>query len=241
MKLLIMSDIHGNIHALNAVLSEIEKCKFDACVLLGDLIDYGMYSNEVIAKIEKLSMPIICNIWGNHEDAIINDRYEKFSSDRGRACAKFTKSKLNSHSLDYLKNKMCADGRFEFSVDGKKCLAVHGSLNDSYWKSLSPDSDLTVYADYDFVFSGHSHLPHYFEKFYACDNAKTRNKKKTVFINPGSVGQPRNLNNMAQCVILDSDTEAVNFLKIKYDISAAQQAYDNQVDEFYKTRLKYGV
>lgn len=240
MKLLIMSDIHGNISALDAALADVKDKKIEACALLGDLIDYGMHSNEVIERIKNLPYPVICNIWGNHESSIMRDEYDRFSSERGRQCAKYTKSVLNKSSLSYLEN-MEKDGKYVFETERKRFLAVHGSLKDNFWKSIDTDSDFSCYSAYDYVLSGHSHLPHYFEKYYACENPETRNKKKTVFINPGSVGQPRNLNSCSQYAILDTANEEIVLKKVYYDIVKEQQAYNGQVDEFYRIRLTQGI
>lgn len=241
MKLLVMSDVHGNLSALDAVLDCGVSYGAEACVLVGDLIDYGMRSNETVARVQGLSLPVLCNIYGNHEDAIINGWYERFSSNRGRDCARYTRSVLTPQTIGYIENNMQADGVCTFAVGDKKCLAVHGKLGEPYWKSLTPDDDMQAYAAYDYVFTGHSHLPHFFERYYEADNPKTRYKKKTVFINPGSVGQPRNLNNRAQFVLLDTDSEEIRFEKVAYDIDGEQKLYDGQVDDFYRDRLKYGV
>ena len=70
MNILILSDIHGNCTALEAVNNEFAVLpSVDACILLGDLVDYGPRSNEVIEMIKLLSFPIVCNLRGNHEDA----------------------------------------------------------------------------------------------------------------------------------------------------------------------------
>ncbi len=241
MKILLLSDIHGNLNALNAVLEKASVYNIDGCVIAGDLIDYGMHSNEVIDIFRHLKYPILCNVYGNHEAAILNDDYARFSSDRGRDCARYTKSKLNDSSLEFIKSSMLASGKCEIDLDGKKCLVVHGSLSDVYWKSIAPSDDLSEYSRYDYVFSGHSHLPHFFERYYAADAPTARNKKKTVFVNPGSVGQPRNINNRAQFAVIDCKTENIVFEKVEYDIEGEQQAYDGQVDQFYKNRLKQGV
>lgn len=242
MKLLILSDIHGNLNALDAVLNTIlKKHVIDACVLLGDIIDYGMHSNEVIQKIQSLNYPLLCNIRGNHEEAIIQKDYSRFSSERGKESARYTRSILNKESWDYITNVMTCAGKYEFEMDGRKCLAVHGSLQDEYWKSINPDVDPEPYAEYGFVFSGHSHLPHFFEKYVKTDNPETRNKKKIIFINPGSVGQPRNINNFAQYAVLDTNTEEVLMGKEQYNIKEEQRAYHGQVDDFYKERLELGV
>lgn len=242
MKTLIMSDIHGNIHALNAVLERIEKdIDIKQCILLGDIIDYGMYSNEVIERLKSMSVSILCNIWGNHEEAIVNNHFEHFSSDRGKASAMYTKSILNAASLNYMEADMTNSASCEFIIGDRRCLAIHGSLENEYWKGIKSEEYLTGYEDYDYVFSGHSHIPHFFERYYETDNEKTRNKKKVIFINPGSVGQPRNLNTYAQYAVIDFKSEAVHMEKVKYDILAAQAAYNSQVDEFYKVRLESGI
>ena len=260
MKFIILSDLHGNKAAVSAVMAWLtarlsaEKAEgvgqpgsggmylnMDACIPLGDLIDYGPHSNEVIEMVKKLPFPILCNLRGNHEDAILRGAYDRFSSDRGRESAQYTRCILNNASWEYLRNEMEDSGKKEFEIDGKKCLAIHGSLADEYWKSISPDADLSAFSGYDYVFSGHSHVPHFFEKYYPSDDARRRNKKKTIFINPGSVGQPRNLNPAAQFAIFDTETEQVIFEKVNYDVKLEQSFYHGQVDDFYRERLKWGV
>lgn len=239
MNVLLLSDIHGNLSAMLAMQRAVKQYQIDACALLGDVIDYGMHSNEVVAEVQKLPYKVLCNIRGNHEDAVLYDHYDRFSSERGKDCARYTKSSLNQASWQFI-NSMDSE-RFEFEIGDKRCLAVHGSLKDNLWKSISVGDDLSEYREYDYVFSGHSHLPHFFEKFYHCENQRTRNKKKTVFINPGSVGQPRNINRYAQFAILNTETEEVTFKKVAYNIQEEQSAYCGQVDDFYKTRLEEGI
>lgn len=242
MKILIMSDIHGNKEAFHAVLVSVaERHDIKECVLLGDLIDYGMHSNEVIQMVDSLTYPVICNIIGNHENAILRDEYDRFSSERGKVSAKYTKSRLTEKSVQYITKKMNNQGFHEFECDGRKCLAVHGSIEDYFWRSIKPEDALQGYEKYDYVFSGHSHIPHFFEKYYEANNPVYRNKKKTIFINPGSVGQPRNLSPMAQYAVLDVETEELQLCKVKYDIEKEQKAFTDKVDAFYRDRLTVGV
>ena len=154
MSVLVLSDLHGNLSAFQAVLDRAAKDHdITSCILLGDLIDYGMCSNEVIKMVENLPYKILCSIRGNHEDAVIRDEYSRFSSDRGRDSARYTRSILTPDSWDYLNRKMAPDGKAEFAVNGKKCLAIHGSLKDPYWKSIRPEEALEEYIAYDYVFS----------------------------------------------------------------------------------------
>lgn len=241
MKLLILSDIHGNKTALETVFSYIRNLKLDSVALLGDLIDYGPHSNEVVEMVAALQIPIVCNIFGNHEDAIINDNYGRFSSRRGVDCAKNTKTLLTEQSKNYILTEMTKDGKSEFLIDGKHFLAVHGTIDDTYWGKFDCSNDLSLYSSYDVVLMGHSHRPIFFEKFFNTDNVNTRNQKKTIFINPGSVGQPRNINPYSQFVIFDTNTENCEFIKLKYNYAVEQNSFTSNVDEFYKTRLKFGV
>lgn len=239
-KYAILSDIHGNLHALNAVIDDLEY--IDKLILLGDLIDYGMQSNEVVSYIkENFSDKIICNIWGNHERAILTGDFNFFSSERGVESAKFTESQLSDDSKDYLNNKLVNEGKYEFNLDDNNVLAVHGSLNDYFWKAIFPDNVNGDYSDYDIVLSGHSHYPHVFQKFYEVDNPNMRNKKSVLFINPGSVGQPRNHNPNAQYAILDTELMSVDLKSVKYPVKEAMDLFDGSVDEFYQKRLEKGV
>ena len=241
MKLLILSDIHGNLTALNQVISFIKDLKIDGLALLGDFIDYCPHSNEVVKIISEINIPVLCNIRGNHENAILNDDYTRFSSPRGAESARYTKSILTGKTLEYLNTQTVAAGSYEFTIEGKKVLAVHGTLEDQYWGKFDCTKDLSPYSAYDLVLMGHSHRPIYYEAFFPCDNKTTRNQKKTIFINPGSVGQPRNLNNNSQFAIFDTQTEYCDFIKLPYNIKEEQKDFSDKVDIFYKTRLEAGI
>ena len=187
-KVAILSDIHGNLQALKELISDLSNYDVDSIVLLGDLIDYGMQSNESVELIRKeFSSKIICNIWGNHEKAILTEDFNHFSSQRGVESAKFTASQLNDEVKDYLNDDLIHEGKLEFELDNMNALAIHGSLLDNYWKAIFPDNLNGEYSDFDIVLSGHSHYPHVFQKFYEVDNPDMRNKKSVLFINPGSL------------------------------------------------------
>ena len=103
MKIAIISDIHANLTALQAVLTSC-KNKYGPLqyIHLGDCVDYGMRPNEVIAEIQKL--PMLVNIQGNHERAILGFDNDKFSSARGLAANNYTKKILTDASINYLNN-----------------------------------------------------------------------------------------------------------------------------------------
>lgn len=239
---LILSDVHGNLSALNQILEKEALAEYAGVILLGDLIDYGPRSNEVIEKIKTIpEQQVLVNIWGNHEHSILTGNYERFSSERGKACAAFTRKSLTEETLSYLNSSMEKSGKCEFELFGKKCLAVHGSLADAYWKSISHEEMDEAYTKYDFVFSGHSHIPHFFEHFYKCADEEYRNKKRTVFVNPGSVGQPRNHTPNAHYAVLNVETMSVQMKTVAYDVEYEMGLFSKEVDSFYRERLRIGV
>lgn len=243
-KYLILSDIHGNVSAFDAVLTDIENEHFNGVILLGDLVDYGMRSNEIINRLielEKASWNVIVNIWGNHEKLVIDKDLERLSSDRGRVIAMYTAKKLTVNSIDYIEKRMNRKGIKEVDLLGLKILAVHGSLEDNYWESINPDNLRGDYSSYDVVLGGHSHCSHCFTHFYPVDNPILRNKKAVMFVNPGSVGQPRNQNPYAQYAVISLPSKRVELRAVKYEVEYEQSLYPNEIDEFYKDRLARGI
>lgn len=239
MKTAILSDLHGNLSAFKAVIERLNG--INHVVLLGDIIDYCPHPNEVIDLLKAQKWTVHCSIWGNHEQMILQRDYSTFLLSRGILSAKYTDRILSDRSRQYLHSSMIHSGKYEFEMGGKKCLAVHGSLQNPFWKELAYTDDLSAYEKYDYVFSGHSHIPHVFEKYYPTDNPLTRNHKKTIFINPGSIGQPRNLSTMSQFAVLDSASEEVVLMKVPYDIESEQRAFSEEVDVFYRERLSRGI
>ena len=242
MKIIVFSDIHANITAFDAVLDDIKK-KYspDAYISLGDLIDYGMRSNEIIERIQQIERPLLANIKGNHEKALIDGDLSKFSSDRGRKMFEYTRNHLNSDSLLYIKNVM-QDSFQVYEIDGYRVLLVHGNIEDHYWGKLTYDNlNNERYIEFDYVLSGHIHQPFKIDYFYKVNNPLMRNMKRTTFINPGSVGQPRNQNPRAQYVYIDFITGDVHFNAVQYAINEEQKLFPKYIDNFYCERLKYGI
>ena len=242
MRLALMSDIHANVTALKAVLEEIARRRVNKFVLLGDLVNYGMRPNEIVDMIRDMDDKFVAKIWGNHEKAVMDNDTTRFATDRGRAILHYTQKRLSQESIDFINNKMNRDGTCTLEIDGKKFLLVHGILGDPYWGKFTPAELMREeYAPYDFVLTAHSHVCHYFEVLFKADSPSTRNKKKTVFINPGSVGQPRNINPCAQFGILDTEMTEYEHICVPYDIEAEQKLYTDEVDVFYKNRLTLGI
>ena len=243
MKLILLSDIHANVTAFEAVLADIQTIgSFDDIVLLGDLVNYGPRPNEVIDIVKRLPRKPMVNLWGNHEYSIFGGSLERFATARGRAVLKFTNSILTEDSKNYLDQQMNHDGYETKQIGSHSFLFIHGNLDDPYWGKFGIDKmNDERYAEFDYVISGHSHIPHYVEYFFLSDNKTYRNKKRTIFINPGSVGQPRNHNPYAQYGILDTESGHYEHRSVWYDIERELPLFDPSVDSFYKDRLKLGI
>ena len=245
-KYLILSDLHGNISAWNAVMDDISGESFDGILLLGDNIDYGMRSNEILSELKKKaegewSGKILVNLWGNHEKLAVERDLEHLSTDRGRAMANYTGEHLSEGSFAYMDQEMNQEAREELTLEGLNILAVHGSLEDPYWKGISPDNLRGTYSAYDLVLSGHTHCSQCFTVFYSVEDSEMRNKKAVTFINPGSVGQPRNQNPFAQYAVLTLPLKQVELRAVPYDIEYEQSLFPDTLDPFYKNRLTRGV
>ena len=243
MRLVLLSDIHANVTALQAVLKDIESLgEVDFFALLGDFVNYGPRPNEAIEIAKQLPKPLVVNLWGNHEYSIFGGSLDRFATDRGRAVLKYTNTILTEESRDYLDKCMNHQGMEGKEIGDKHILFMHGNIDDPYWGKFGIDKmNDERYALYDFVISGHSHVPHYVEHFFACEDVEYRNKKRTILINPGSVGQPRNHNPYAQYGILDVETGNYEHRCVWYDVKEEQKLFSNSVDNFYKVRLTLGI
>ena len=241
---MLVSDIHANLTALDAILADAEKhygSNF-RIAQLGDVVDYCMRPNETLAKLSTLGARIMVNLAGNHERAVLGFGMERFSSSRGTEACLYTRSILDPKWFDYIASTM-ASVPFEMKIAEHRLLFVHGDLSDPFWGAMLPSERIReVYRDYDYVFCGHTHRPFLKEEYYSGDSPKgRRGKTKTTFINPGSVGQPRNHNPASQYAVLDLATGAVHFNAVPYDIGAETAQYKGEIHPFYAERLKIGI
>jgi len=244
MKLLILSDIHANVTAFDAVMANVKQNYGEELpiVILGDNIGYGMRPNETLSRISALEKRISVNLSGNHERAVLGFDEGRFSTQRGKDSCQYTRKLLEPKWLEYI-TKALRPGPVELSINGCRLLCVHGDLNDPFWGKM-PSSEMMrdIYCKFDYVISGHSHVPVMKQEFYPDSSSRSRrNKVKVVFVNPGSIGQPRNNNTSAQFAIIDFATGSVYFNAVPYDIEAETILYNGEIDYFYRDRLKLGV
>lgn len=204
MKLLVISDIHGNMQALDAVMS----IAHDEVICLGDIVDYGPSPGECIDLLDKQGIP---TVMGNHDNAVAfrmecgcGYEYKHLSV----STREYTWDVLNERQLGFLKKLPFSLERVE---NGRKLYFTHGSPL-SFYDYIRPDTPEEVIRGYirgldaEFIFVGHSHTPF------------VRKIGDVTLVNPGSVGQPRDEDNRASCAVFDTDTLRTEIIRVRYDM-----------------------
>lgn len=225
MKFGIFSDVHGNLQALNAVLDHMSSFKLDKTICLGDVVNYGANSKECLELVLKETDHLIR---GNHEQAMLDQDYSRFSTQRGKDALDETIKSIPS-TLRHKVGLYFEDFKL-FMVDGLTIMMCHSSKED-FWKNPL-DDDLSY--EYDYVISGHTHFP--------LIQGRKKNGKVTKFLNPGSVGQPRDQNPRASWMLFDTETGSVQIHRVEYDVEEAQRLIleKTRVHHYYADRLAKG-
>lgn len=232
MRLLLLSDIHSNLEALEACLTATPA--YDAIVNLGDIVGYGASPNEVTARVKGLGGTFVR---GNHDKVVAGlDKVETFNPIAGLS-ALWNREHLSSDHLEWLR----ALPKGPVSVAGASgVLFVHGAAEDEdrYVVSLQDAISALATADANVTFFGHTHIQGVFSLHAGLaenatpEYASIGNKENwkfqletgtTYLINPGSVGQPRDGDWRAAFAVFDSEQRVVEFWRIPYDLRLAQE------------------
>jgi putative phosphoesterase len=207
MKIALISDIHGNYYALEAVLKHIKKLKIYKTYCLGDIVNYYYEPHKCINILIKKK--ITC-IKGNHENILFKTLRNKKKREYYRKIyghsININIKKLSQRHIIFLKK---LKKKLTIKIERLKIIFAHGSpwSQNTYiypnFKNKIKNS-LTKY-DADYIFLGHTHMP-----------MNIKINKKTTIINPGSIGQPRNKCNNACWVIFDTKNRKIKFMETKY-------------------------
>ncbi len=223
-KVLVISDVHANAVALEAVLTDAGKVDETWC--LGDVAGYGPQPNECIERIR--SLPNLTCMMGNHDFAAIGDMaLETFNSDAKKALL-WQRKLLSEESKSFL-NSLSK----ELVVHGEVSLA-HGSPRDPIWEyvmnTLVARINLTFFET-PWCFVGHSHFQAVFQYHAKADDlsievprpAEQYELKERAILNPGSVGQPRDRDPRAAYAIFSPKAHTWEPRRVEYDIKSVQK------------------
>ena len=254
MRYLVLSDLHSNIEALHAVL-RTAKGAYDEIVCCGDIVGYGPDPDAVVDWVRDHAA---FAVRGNHDKACSGLMEPEDFSDVARIAAYWTRSAMRPDNLDYLRSlpqgpRNVAD---QFAI-------LHGSPRDEdeYIPAPWAAADVFEFLSSSVSFFGHTHLQGGFVrsrqsihaiplKAVTASKAVGSSKKarglleirpdETYLINPGSVGQPRDMDNRAAFAIYDTDG-LVEFGRAAYDIRTTMtQIIDLGLPDFLAYRLALG-
>jgi len=242
MRVAVVSDIHSNLHALEAVLAAIDRETPDELWCLGDLVGYGPRPNECCAAIGERAD--VC-LAGNHDLAVRGTiDLEEFHGEAGLA-ATWTREVLEpqwKELLDGLEPKGSAHG----------VALYHGSARDPIWEYvLSDESALATLelTDSPLVLVGHSHVALQVVQSgdevaggVAPDGRELELDGVRALLNPGSVGQPRDGDPRAAYLLLDLAAQRASFHRVEYDVKTTQREMrDAGLPEMLAARLQLGL
>ena len=223
MRILIISDIHANITALEAVLEHAGDVDGTWC--LGDLVGYGPNPNECVEKVK--SLPNLMCLIGNHDAAVIDQMDASTFNPEARISIEWTLQQLTSENLEYL-------AQLRNRIVFENVTLVHGSPRSPTFEYLLDTHLATInfsYFDTSFCFVGHTHLPAQYllgngqghaSLIIPQPNQVIRLAARSI-INPGSVGQTRDRDPRAAYAIFETQNNSWDYRRVPYDIPTVQK------------------
>lgn len=223
MPILVISDIHANRTALEAVLRDAGTV--DEVWCLGDLVGYGPDPNECVQIIR--DVPHLTCLMGNHDAAVLGDIDIDAFNAEARQSIGWLKDRISTESLDYLRSLPAS------KVIGDVTLA-HGSPRNPVWEYILDTR--TARANFEHFSTrlclvGHSHLPLFFHLNASSDvmtpglaeDHRMMTLNGRSILNPGSVGQPRDRDPRAAYALFDPEASTWEIHRVEYDIPSVQE------------------
>lgn len=256
MRIAVISDIHANLPALEAVMEDVDKQQVDDIFCLGDLVNFAGWDREVIELIKKRN---ITSLQGNHDEGIgYNKSMFSFSHktkeqhEFGLLSMKRVQETLTKEYKTFLSNlPFMLQLQFRFPFHNLYIAMVHGSPsnNTEYIYSNSKDEYLLELMDSincDILLMGHTHKP--FHRAIFCEEENRKIYRHAI--NAGSVGKPKHGNNNACYVILEMSPEhnlsdpssvRVHFMEVPYDVEKViRHIHEIGLPDAYDDFLKHG-
>jgi predicted phosphodiesterase len=238
MRVAVIADIHANLSAFQAVVSDFDH--IDEVWCLGDVVGYGPAPNECIDLLQQTKYHIVS---GNHDWAAAGRIHVvDFNPDAAAAC-QWTAAHLTDQNRTFLEG-------LPQVLTWRDYTLVHGSLRYPIWEYLTRPKDAAfTFREMRTRFSlvGHTHIPVVFEE--GVETAREEPEygrpielgENRLIINPGSVGQPRDGLSDARYLVLDTTTTTMEYRRVAYDIEQTQREIVRAgLPEILARRLSFG-
>ena len=222
MRIAVLSDIHSNLVALDAVLADAGTV--DAVWQLGDVVGYGPDPDGVVARLAAIGAQ---GVLGNHDAAALGGPEIDWFNRDARAAAAWTRDTIGDATRSWL-------GALPTTTTLHDVSLVHGSPRDplrEYIVDGEAARENLAEIDTRIGLHGHTHIPvawleaePHIELLRPADGARLALEGRRTLLNPGSVGQPRDGDPAASYAILDPDADTVSWHRVAYDIAAVQAA-----------------
>jgi diadenosine tetraphosphatase ApaH/serine/threonine PP2A family protein phosphatase len=220
MRVAVLSDIHSNLPALDAMLAALGEV--DAVWQLGDVVGYGPHPDEVVARLREIGAT---GVRGNHDVAALGALDMEWFNPAARRAVEWTARRISPETRAWLA------GLPERMEIGEMTL-VHGSPRDPTWEYVLTPGDaranLAMFAT-SCCLHGHTHLPATWRE----ENGRVAPlsprhgsvlplDERRLLLNPGSVGQPRDGDPRASAMVLDTEARRVTWHRVAYPVATTQ-------------------
>lgn len=220
MKFAIFGDIHANLEALQAVLTDAQEHGCAQFVCLGDIVGYAANPVECLETVRSMGCPVVR---GNHDEGAASESTLEELNPLAQAALLWTRSLLSDEQRHWLRELKLVRQVRDFTI-------VHATLDSpGAWGYVTNRFDAMASFSYQFTqvcFYGHTHVPRIFEKDDSVRAARggdvTIQRGVKYFVNVGSVGQPRDGDWRASYAVYDVQAQTINIRRVEYDIETAQ-------------------
>jgi diadenosine tetraphosphatase ApaH/serine/threonine PP2A family protein phosphatase len=241
MRVAVISDVHANYHALEAVLGEIDAAHVDAVWCLGDTVGYGPRPNDCCEAVERRADRCLV---GNHDLVVLGELTVSDFNEDAAAAALWTSQVLTQTSRTFLE-------RLEPAAEVDGVDLFHASARDPVWEYVLTEEAARAtldLSDATLVLVGHSHVALAFTPAQALEEALAPAGREVDLssarwlLNPGSVGQPRDGDPRAAYLVLDVDARRATFRRVPYPLERTQEEIrERRLPETLAARLAVGV
>ncbi len=240
MRIAVLSDVHGNLPALEAVLAAL--APYDAVWQLGDVVGYGPQPDEVVAR---LATEKAVGVRGNHDAAALGELPTDLFNDDARIAVEWTAERIAPRTRAWLAGLPERLAREGFTL-------VHGSPRDPTWEYVMSvavaRANMAAFST-EHCLVGHTHVPLVFraagatvEALRPDDGAIFELDGERAIVNPGSVGQPRDGDPRACAMLLDTERRLVEWRRVEYPIENVQRLMQEvRLPPRLSARLSFGL